>query len=280
MDCQELPVPYMHVGKVRGRALVANFLEKKHGPLSEHIKKQEALSQLIMAEAFIGLIAAIKGANAYGVRIHLANYIRTGILELDQEIDNASSMGQMTVVIAPTDGNLADLPSYFAISPKGWVIPIGELVATRMWESFRGEKRRVLTDIGVQDRGAGFLETISLWAALANFDDAPGGLVKEIKCQRATGIRLYFGAYDKDDFCQDKSVGWQMTIVFVLTRAVNIGSSTYEREFEIEDMPGYSNRPKWPSLVGQSIGVYKRFVSFDTLNPCPPASCPPDRRDF
>lgn len=280
MSCNGQPLPAMFVSKVRDHALIGNFLKKKHGLLSKYIKKPEAQSWYFPLAAFAELIGKMNAlTDASGIRIYLANLTTTGNASFDNEVVGTGSDNKLTVIFVPTkrgsdENEHLNLQAYFVISPLGNLVSLRREEAIKLVQSY-SSKLELLEAIGKVERDNDFTETRSMWKKLSDFQNQDAGLLREIYCQQASGVKLYFGAYEKDEeHHSGVKIGWQITVVFILTKIIHVGGVLHETDFDIEDMPDYPSRAAISDLKEEKI-VIKKITGFDTLNPCPPANCAP-----
>jgi hypothetical protein len=280
MSCHNQPLPQMFVPKIIDHIVIGNFMKKKHMALSQFIGKPEAASWHYRKEDILDLMTRIEAlSGASGLRFYFADYCSTGNPAVDA-IVQAGNRDLLTLIFAPTkdatgDDFYIDLGKYFIISPFGGVIELTKEVAGKMANAFRSKKRKLLEQICWDAGRPDFEETISLWIGLSAWTGSRG-FVGELNCQGATGLAVYFGSYDKEETFpsdgDDVSVGWQLTLIFELTKTSLYDGANYNYCVDIEDTAGFKQRSKDEEEVSQKAGFKKFFIGGNTLNPCPPST--------
>jgi hypothetical protein len=261
------PKPLMFVPREQDHKWIGNYLKKKHLGLSHFIGKPETTSLYYSTADFTDVINRIRTIDPNGaVKLYFASYCHTGIAEIDTIAHNGW-MDLMTLIFSATDAGRNDKGKYFLIKPLGGVVALSPATAKTMVLSYRSKKMPFLTTI-IKDAGVGdFTETKSFSYPIANFY-GDYGLIQEMDRQHAAGITAFIGSYGEKDTIgtQKVDVSWQMNLIFELVRAIQHEGTTYYYHFDLEDTPGWGDRPDAPRPGS-------RFEGGDTGNPCPPATC-------
>jgi len=245
---------------------IGNYMKKKYLALSHFIGKPETTCLYYSAGDFTDLIGRISTVNGVGgVKVYFASYCLTGVPAID-DIANAGYMDQLTLVFGATDSGRNDLGQYFTVNPNGGVIALTPATAKNLVLCYQTKKMPLLTAI-INDAGvANFSETKSYWYPLVDFD-GPYDIIKEMQTHGAAGITAFIGSYGEKDSTPQADVSYQMNIIFELAKSVDYNGSSYLYHFDLEDTPGWIDRPAPPpSPAG-------RLQGGDTGNPCPPAIC-------
>jgi hypothetical protein len=260
------PKPLMFVSRDLDHKWIGNYMKKKHMALSQFIGKQETTALYYSLQDFAELIdriSAVKGAA--GVKVYFASYCPTGVKEIDS-IAQSGWMDQLTLVFAATDKGRNDLGEYLFISPSGGVLSLTKETATTLVQCYQTKKMPFLITV-INDAGLpNFRETRSFWYSLEKFN-GPYDIIKEMRLNDAAGITAFIGSYgEKETTPKGKDLSWQLNVVFELAKAVEYGGATHHYHFDLENTPGWADRPAAPQPDDTLEGG-------DTANPCPPAVC-------
>lgn len=260
------PKPLMFVPREMDHKWIGNFMKKKHHALSRFIGKTETSSLYFSLSDFTDLIKRISAVNgAEGIKVYFASYCPTDNAEVNA-IADAGHVDQLTLIFAATDSGRNDLGAYFLLKPDGGILTLSKETANTLVKCYQHKKMPLLTAI-IKDAGhPTFKETKSIWYPLDYFD-GPYDFIKELKTHDAAGITAFIGCYGDDETTPGgKSLCWQLNMVFVPVKAVNHDGTAYHYHFDLENTPGWADRPDAPNPRSD-------FEGADTGNPCPPAIC-------
>jgi hypothetical protein len=247
--CLQTPVPGIFVGKFKGRSRIDHFMHNKYNTLCNTIGKLDTCFLFFTANDFIAMMSHFFGTlKADGVRVYIASYSAEGSESVPQDYGD-----MLTLVFSATSDPDApkDMGFYYSIPPKGSFNAVDsqldKKIANEWVKNYQTKKLRIL-NATVDDPTVG--DTKSIHYAGNQIAE----LIREIQCQKATGVKAYFSSVNPSDE-PDSRLAKRLLLAFILT--IKIG--TEETDFHIEDRDGFGQRP-----VGGD---------FDTGNPCPPAYC-------
>jgi hypothetical protein len=263
----------MFVSKDYDHCVIGNYLKKKHNPLSQLIGKPEATAIYIAKADFDDLIMQALAAGAAGLRMYFASYCSTGYAPVDK-ISAAGFDKMMTLIFAPTDSTITDLGQYYIFNPGGGLVNIPKPIGSMLVAAYRGIKIPLLTAILTDCGKPKFTETHTMFLEIEKLH-GPCGIIREMHCQNATGIAIFFGCYPIGFHLPGSSadVSWQMTVIFEFTRTVRyLGNTPYTYVFDVEDTDGYGGRK---TANGEPAPTPTKFptsvAGANTINPCPPS---------
>jgi hypothetical protein len=253
--CFDVPVPAIFVGKAITRSRIGHFMINKYIPLCNAISKElDTRFLFFSATDFDKMMSCFFDADEAdkvdGLRIYIADYSSEG-----KPFVPKGHGGKLTLIFSPTkndeDDEPRDVGKYYSVPPGKSFDPDEcelETVVASDWVFNYEHKKLVILKTTTIDNVD---DTKAIHFTKLQIDD----LIKEIDCQKATGIKIYFGSVDPDDENDDSPHKTKLLLQFVLTERVG----SVEKDFHIEDRDGFDERP----VSGD----------FDTGNPCPPAFC-------
>lgn len=262
-----VPRPLMFVPRDLDHKWIGNYMKKKYLALCHFIGKPETTCLYYSLADFTNLMDRISAVGGVGgVKLYFASYCPTGNPAIDK-IAHAGWMDQLTIVFGATDSGRNDLGHYFTISPLGGLIDLTPQTATSLVKSYQMKKMPFLTAI-IRDAGVdGFQETKSYWFPIVSFN-GPHGIIQEMHATGATGITAFIGSYGDAELTPSQvDVSYQMNVIFELATSIQHDGGTYSYHFDLENTPGWSDRPAPPP------SPTARLQGGDTGNPCPPAIC-------
>lgn len=143
---------------------------------------------------------------------------------------------------------------------------VGKDIVKKRIQRFRTEKHPLLSK-ALQEKGLTSQDTKSIWYSKEHVVS----WLKEIELMDADGIRVYFGAYGKEE---GRPEG-QLCLLMVLTRAGNTADAHVD--IILEEEPGFEDRKlnsKERSLNFGSLQEEEKPREYNYGAPCPPI-CPP-----
>jgi|GEM_PF-5501984 len=268
MSCTGKPLPKMFVSGEIDHAFIGNFMKKKYPALCQCLGKPDTMSIYCSIEDFRTLVGNITGRpGAARMKAYFASFVgSSGIFDTIP----ASYFGTTTLVFAPVDGREIDIENYYIIHPLGGIVEIEKTVAHEMVTYFQNKRATVLEAIAkCAGRPTTFKESKAVWYELEKLTDAPGGWLDEMNCQGANGVTICFSAYPVGATYRANNIpiGWQLTLIFLLTKVCKVNGKDYYYSFDLEDMADFQQRK---DITEPPAG------GGDTANPCPPATgCTP-----
>lgn len=244
--CLTVNIPRAYVRKADGERRRAWFIQNKYIPLVNKFRIPDTLCIFHKATHFAGLLSHTLSAD--GMRIYIASYSNEGSYMVPAEHGNL-----LTLIYAPTtiiDSTHFDKGEYYTLPPGSPFQLISKRLANEWILNYQTTKLPFLTEI------MEFPETIPDTKSLLYERSIVKGIIDEIDCEEATGVRIYFSSFADVEKTPNDQFVKRLIVQFVLTENIN-GT---ERDFYIDERPDFKFREQEPPFL-------------DTGSPCPPASC-------
>lgn len=245
--CTDKILPKSFVTKVDAEKRRNYFLHTKYGPLNDNLGKPEVLCISYTENHFSALLRELLLFDA--VRIYIASYSNEG-----GELVPPGFGNRLTLIYAPamdTGTEFMDTQTYFIMNPGSPFQSISRDLASIWVKNYQDTKRAVLNSV------IGLDDTVSILYVKPLLE----GIQKEIECQPATGVRVYFASYTDTDTVKP-NLQKRLIIQFTLTET----SVGIEKDFFIDDRPGFDHRVEITKAArGNDV--------LDTGSPCPPLQC-------
>lgn len=232
--CPGIPKPQMWIPKEYTQKRKDWFVNNKYQPLCNYLKKNETQSMLFKDDRFANMIKNILTVETNGLRIYFAAYPNAASTDVP-----SGSESVITLIFSPTiqkaGKTFADRGDFYILNPDSNYQDISSKASAWINNYQTKQLKDVLNTLYPFPEG----DTKSVWYE----KDSIMGLIKEMDCQGATGLRIHLCSYTDKDDAVPPPYNIKIENLRRLILQFSLTQGPAYADFEIEDVDGFGQRP-------------------------------------